>query len=169
MFEQEKIQKVMSQTGADRETAEAALNTSDGNVDIAVRIINSYNLKHEAKGGNAGEAEQAGSAEQTGSAEKSSQAEQSENRPPKAQDIIDAIKAIWRRGNASRLDIEKNERVILSVSLTVGTIGLVIAPVAAIIGLGTALITDYTIKITLDNGSVINVNEFAVTHKIVDD
>ncbi len=59
--------------------------------------------------------------------------------------------------------------MILSVSLTVGTIGLVIAPVAAIIGLGTALITDYTIKITLDNGSVINVNEFAVTHKIVDD
>lgn len=38
--------------------------------------------------------------------EKSSQTEHTENRPPRAQDIIDAIKAIWRRGNASRLDTE---------------------------------------------------------------
>ena len=80
-----------------------------------------------------------------------------------AQDIINSIKEIWRRGNASRLDIEKDGKNFLSISLTVGTIGLVIAPVAALIGLGAALITEYIVKITLDNGTVINVNEFAVT------
>ena len=83
---------------------------------------------------------------------------------PLAQDIIDAIKEIWKMGNASRLDIEKEGRSVLSISLTVGTIGLVLAPVAALIGIGAALITEYTIKITLNNGKVININEFAVTH-----
>jgi hypothetical protein len=84
---------------------------------------------------------------------------------PQANDILEAIKEIWRKGNASRLDIEKEGKTVLSISLTVGTIGLLIAPVAALIGIGAALITDYTVKITLDNGTVINVNEFAVTHK----
>lgn len=87
------------------------------------------------------------------------------NQSSTAQDIIDAIKEIWKRGNASRLDIEKGGKTVLSVSLTVGTIGLVLAPVAALIGIGAALITEYIVKITLDNGTVINVNEFAVTHK----
>jgi hypothetical protein len=84
---------------------------------------------------------------------------------PLAGDIIEAIKEIWRKGNASRLDIEKDGRTVLSVSLTVGTIGLLLAPVAALIGIGAALVTEYVVKITLDNGTVINVNEFAVTHK----
>lgn len=81
---------------------------------------------------------------------------------PQAKEIIDAIKEIWKRGNASRLDIEKGGKTLLSVSLAVGTIGLVLAPVAALIGIGAALITDYVITITLDNGTVINVNDFAV-------
>ncbi len=189
MSDQEKIQAVMNQTGADRETAEAALNTSDGNIETAVRIISAFTLKAEARkpgmaggtatgGGGAGETGPAATEHAAASEEKTEQAEseqgtgswqagqeQDEKKTPRAQDIIDAIKEIWRTGNASRLDIEKNDRVILSVSLTLGTIGLVIAPVAAIIGLGAALITEYTVKITLNNGNVINVNEFAVTHK----
>ena len=84
---------------------------------------------------------------------------------PHAKEILDAIKEIWNRGNTSRLDIEKGGKTVLSVSLTVGTIGLVLAPVAALIGIGAALITDYVVTITLDNGTVINVNEFAMTRK----
>lgn len=88
-----------------------------------------------------------------------------ENKFPQAGDILDAIREIWKRGNASRLDIEKDGRKVLSVSLTIGTIGLVLAPVAALIGIGAALITDYTVMITLDDGTVINVNEFAIHRK----
>lgn len=84
---------------------------------------------------------------------------------PLVQDIIDAIREIWKRGNASRLDIEKGGKTVLSISLVVGTIGLVLAPVAAFIGFSAAMITEYTIKITLDNGTVIDVNEFVVTHR----
>jgi hypothetical protein len=81
---------------------------------------------------------------------------------PTAKQILDAIREIWKHGNASHLDIDKDGRHILTVSLTIGTIGLIIAPVAALIGIGAALITDYVVTITLDNGTVINVNEFAV-------
>jgi hypothetical protein len=84
---------------------------------------------------------------------------------PLVQDIIDAIREIWKRGNANRLDIEKDGKTVLSISLVVGTIGLVLAPVAAFIGFGAAMISEYIIKITLDNGTVTDVNEFAVTHK----
>jgi len=101
----------------------------------------------------------------TESGENTTKHADTERQAPQANDIIDAIKEIWKRSNASRLDIEKDGRTVLSVSLAVGTIGFVLAPVAAIIGVGAVLITEYTIKITLDNGTVIDVNEFAMTHK----
>lgn len=150
MTNTEKINAVMQQTGADEETAKAALKTSDGDVDIAVRIIQSYNMKGDASNQTAG---------------KASDKSKGSSQIPEAKEIIDAIKEIWKKGNASRLDIEKDGRTVLSISLTIGTIGLVLAPVAALIGIGAALITEYTIKITMDNGTVINVNEFAVTRK----
>lgn len=88
-----------------------------------------------------------------------------ENQTPQAKDILDSIKEIWNRGNASHLEIEKDGKSIFRISLTWGTIGVILAPVAALIGIGAALITDYVVTITLDNGTVINVNEFAVKHK----
>ena len=90
------------------------------------------------------------------------------NQAPQAKDILDAIKEIWNRGNASHLEIEKGGKSIFRISLTWGTIGLILAPVAALIGIGAALITDYVVTITLDNGTVINVNEFAIKHKTAD-
>lgn len=98
--------------------------------------------------------------------EKSSEKTGNDSQIPQAKDIIDAIREIWKKGNASRLDIEKDGRTVLSVSLVIGTIGIVLAPVAALIGIGAALITEYTVRITLDNGTVINVNEFAVTRQV---
>ena len=166
MFDTEQVDAVMRQTGTDYDTAKAALKTSDGDVAIAVRIIQSYMLKGKtepdpdpvagSRAGGAGSTGSKGGSKSTGST--------GDSQIPLAKDIIDAIKEIWKKGNASRLDIEKDGRVVLSVSLTIGTIGLVLAPVAALIGIGAAMITEYTVKITLDNGTVINVNEFAVTH-----
>ena len=84
---------------------------------------------------------------------------------PNADEIVRAIRETWEKGNASRLDTAKDGRNVFSVSLVVGAIGFVLVPVAALIGIGAALITEYTIKITLDDGTVINVNEFAITRK----
>jgi len=144
MIDAEKVRQVMEQTGADEQAARSALETSDGDVAIAVRIIRSYRLREETAGQEQAKARQSA---------------------PAADEILSAIKEIWKRGNASRLDIAKNGRVVLSVSLVVGTIGFVLAPVAALIGLGTALITDYTITVVMDDGTVINVCDFAVSRK----
>ena len=162
MTEPEKLDAVIKQTGADCETAKAALKTSDGDVDIAVRIIRTYNLKDDAAFDNTGSSSKSGSDQRSSDGQKQSKTDE---QIPLAGDILDAIKDIWKMGNASRLDIEKDGRTLLSISLVIGTIGLVLAPVAALIGIGAALITDYKITITLNNGTVINVNEFAVTHK----
>ncbi len=146
MNDDDKIKAVMDQTGADHATAKAALDTSGGDVDIAVRIIKAYNMKDETGSAGSEKAKASGTA-------------------PQANDIFEAIKEIWRMGNASKLDIFKDARTIISISLLASTIGLVLAPVAALIGIGAALITDYEIVITLNNGTVINVNEFAVKRK----
>ncbi|MDD4140025.1 MAG: DUF4342 domain-containing protein [Eubacteriales bacterium] len=144
MIDPEKVRQVIEQTGAGEKDARSALETSDGDVAIAVRIIRSYRLREEAAGQEQAKARQSA---------------------PAADEILSAIKEIWKRGNASRLDIAKNGRVVLSVSLVVGTIGFVLAPVAALIGLGTALITDYTITVVMDDGTVINVCDFAANRK----
>jgi hypothetical protein len=168
----EKLNAVIKMTGADYETATAALATSDGDVDIAVRIIRTYDLRDApANGANSssknGQQMPGSESGQQGETKSGTQENQSktDEQIPLASDILEAIKDIWKKGNASRLDIEKNGKTLLGVSLTVGTIGLVLAPVAALIGIGAALITDYKIIITLDNGTKINVNEFAITHK----
>lgn len=173
MIDTEKLDAVMKQTGAGYETAKAALETSNGDVDIAVRIIHSYNLKDDSAFGDSGSSSKSGQSrqshadgqkDQTKAGEQESQSDTGEQIPI-ASEILEAIKEIWKKGNTSRLDIQKEGKTLISVSLVVGTIGLVLAPVAALIGIGAALITDYEVLITLDNGTVINVNEFVITRK----
>ena len=153
-MDKQKIEEVMNRTGSDFASAEAALKTSDGDVEIAVKIIRSYDLKQEAEA-------------KTRREDNHRQEEEGKHQDPapEANEIIDAIKDIWKRGNASQLDIEKNGRKILSLSLVASAIGLILAPVAAIIGLGSALITEYTVKIILDNGTVININDLAIERR----
>jgi hypothetical protein len=173
MIDTEKLDAVMKQTGADYETAKAALKTSNGDVDIAVRIIRTYNLKNDSafedsdpstKSGQNEQSHTYGQKDQTKTDEQGNQSGTSEEIPI-ASEILEAIKDIWKKGNASRLDIQKEGKTLLSISLVIGTIGLILAPVAALIGIGAALITEYEVLITLDNGTVINVNEFVINRK----
>ncbi len=147
MTDIEKIDRMMEITGESYETIRAALLEANGDMDQAILAI----LR--SKEGGATEAPDVEYEEV-----------KEDEKPAKgalASDIIDTIKEIWEKGNASSLIIEKGGKEIMNLSLTIGTIGLVIAPVAAVIGLGAALITEYQIKIVMDDGKVINVNELA--------
>lgn len=147
MTDIEKIDRMMEITGESYETIRAALLEANGDMDQAILAI----LR--SKEGAATEAPDVEYEEV-----------KEDEKPAKgalASDIIDTIKEIWEKGNASSLIIEKGGKEIMNLSLTIGTIGLVIAPVAAVIGLGAALITEYQIKIVMDDGKVINVNELA--------
>lgn len=166
MINIEKIDYVMEQTGAQYEAVRTALIISDGNVEKAINFIESNQTGKISDKSTVGEGKNHG--DDGDSWEKQYDAKRNKQNPigAFAQDIIDTIQEIWEKGNASNLVIEKEGKTILSLSLTVSTIGLVIAPVAAIIGLGAAFITEYSIKIIMDSGEVVDVNMEAVKRKM---
>lgn len=147
-MEEDKIKSIVDQTGIDPATARAALETAGGDVDTAVRIIRAYHLREDDP-------------HPPGDEEPTSR----DTEDPRADDIFEAIEEVWRKGNASHLEVVKDGKTILRLSLTVSAIGLILAPLAALIGLGAALITDYKITITLENGTVVDINEFALKRK----
>lgn len=155
MIDIQQIDEVIERTGESYEVVREALFAAEGNVDEAVKAIQekqAYEAQAQAK---AEEEAKEGPKKTSFKAQSGAV----------ASDIIETIREIWEKGNASSLVIEKDGETVLKLSLTVGTIGLVIAPVAALIGLGAALITEYTIKVILDDGEVIDVNELALTRK----
>lgn len=81
-------------------------------------------------------------------------------------DIIEVIQDIWRKGNASHLIIEKDDLQVLNLSLNIGIIGVVLAPVVALLGAGAAVLTDYTITILMDNGEIVSVNKIVLAKKM---
>ena len=75
--------------------------------------------------------------------------------------VVDAIKEIWHKGNASRLAIENEEgKTVLSVSLNVSALAIAIKPVIALIGLGATVISKYSIKVYMDDGEVIDIKKY---------
>jgi len=67
----------------------------------------------------------------------------------KAEDanILDKLTELVREGNVRRVVVEQQGRHVAEFPLTAGVIGVVIAPVAAAIGVLVALLKDCTIKV----------------------
>jgi repressor of nif and glnA expression len=65
-----------------------------------------------------------------------------------AKDIVDKVKEIIKEGNARKIIIknEKGEQ-LLSIPVTVGAVGVLLAPVAAAVGAMAALMTKCTIVV----------------------
>ena len=84
-------------------------------------------------------------------------------------DVIDAIIYLEKSQHSFMENIN-----IKSSEVTVGAIGLVMAPVVAMIGVGAAFVTKYTIKIVKEDGEEIDVNKMteekvAEVKKMVDE
>ena len=83
----------------------------------------------------------------------------------KCEEIIDAVKEIWEKGNATKLIVmDENDEVILNVSMNLGAIWTVIAPLASLMGVGIGLLSRWEFYIYLDDGKVINVKDY-ITNK----
>lgn len=66
----------------------------------------------------------------------------------KGENLIEKIKEIVKEGNARKITIRgKDDNEILSFPVTVGVVGIVLAPVFAAIGAITALATECTIVV----------------------
>ncbi len=75
--------------------------------------------------------------------------------------VISRLKEVIRKGNVSKIVVKKDEDVLLNLPVTVGVLGVVIAPIAAVIGVITAFGTKCVIEVVKDDGSIIDVSEMA--------
>lgn len=158
MINMTKIDYVINTTGARYEIVRKALLDSDGDVDLAIEFIKKGRYKEKVEPSKVFESEE----------EKASY-ENNENKSGREyidgvikylDEIVDAIKEIWRKGNASRLLVEKGNETVLSLSLTTSAIGMILALPASLIGISAAYIYDYSFKIVMENGEVIDVKEY---------
>ena len=64
-----------------------------------------------------------------------------------SEQVLNELKRLVEDGNARRVVVKQRGRTIAEFPMTAGVIGLVLAPVAAAIGVLTALLTDCTIEV----------------------
>ncbi len=167
MINIEKIDAVIAATGAEYAVVRQALLATDGDVAAAIRMILNRQRDRAEEGQEEKEAEfrsedADGSDRNTGG--QTAEERRQFNYQAQIDDIIAVIKEIWRSGNASSLIVEKNGKTVLNLSLTVSAFILIITPLISLIGLGTAILSEYTIKIQMVNGEVIDVIEYSLKH-----
>lgn len=155
MINIEKVDYVINSTGASYELVREALLNADGDVDRAIGYI-------EAKKDKANDLKSDEKIEVEAEVIEENEAKKEffGGVTETIDDIVAGIKEIWRQGNASRLIVERGNETVLSLSLTVSTIGVIIAPLASLLGLTVAYITDYNFKIIMADGKIIDVREY---------
>lgn len=129
----EKIDQVVTRTGVTYSQAKEALETTNGDI-IEALIYIEKNTKVEKKNIN-------------------------EVLNEKTNELLDNLKDVLKKGNVTKVIVEKEGDVVLNLPVTVGVLGLVLAPIAALIGASAAVVTNYKIKIVKDDGGVIDLNE----------
>lgn len=70
----------------------------------------------------------------------------------KGEDLLAKIKQLINDGNIRRLIIkDKNDKTIIEIPLTLGVVGIVLAPTLAAVGAIAALVTECTILVERDD------------------
>ena len=65
-----------------------------------------------------------------------------------AEDVLKTVKEALREGNVRRITVKDKEgKVLATFPLTVGVVGVIVAPVLAAIGALSAILTDCTLSI----------------------
>lgn len=125
-----KIDEIVNRTYVSYETAKKALEDADGDVLEAVILIETKN-----KSFNTSDAKM------------------------KGEQILEEIKKILKKGNATKITIKKNNETIVNIPVTAGVVGLFLAPLLATAGVTVALLTQCSVEILQEDGNVIDVNE----------
>ena len=128
----EKIELVKDRTGVSYKEAKDALEAADGNVVDAI-----INIEEEI--------DEAGRTKFTAY----------------AKTIVETLKGIVKKGNVSKILIKKDGEIVMNIPVTIGVLGTVIAPFAAVAGIVAAFGTKCVIEVIKDDGSVIDVNGIA--------
>ncbi|GAA3646798.1 DUF4342 domain-containing protein [Asaccharospora irregularis] len=74
--------------------------------------------------------------------------------------VKDQLKELIRKSSVIRVIVEKNDKVIINIPLTVGVVGLALTPIVTLVGLSAAVLSKYRIKVqNEDDGSVVDLGE----------
>lgn len=125
----QKIDEILRRTNTDYSTAKQALDDAGGDVLEAIILIENMSKSKSSSGQNKGE------------------------------QLMNQLKDILSKGNATRLTIKKNNDVIINVPITAGFIGAFIAPFLSAAGITAALLTQCTVEITQADGNVIDLGQ----------
>lgn len=75
-------------------------------------------------------------------------------------EIKNQLKELLKKSSVIRVMVEKNDKVIVNIPLTLGVVGLALGPLYTLVGLSAAVIGKYHIKIqNEDDGSVVDLGE----------
>ncbi|XVG99704.1 DUF4342 domain-containing protein [Eubacteriales bacterium KG127] len=128
----EKIELVKDRTGVSYREAKDALEKSGGNVvDAIISIEDSVNKQSQSK------------------------------KEAKKEDLIEKLKNIVAKGNATKILVKKGDDVVLNLPVNAGIIGTVVAPWGMVAGLVAAFGFKYKIEVVKDDGSTIDISEKA--------
>ncbi len=125
-----KIDDILKRTDTDYSTAKKALEAAGGDVLEAIILIENKN--------------------------KNKSSYQSNN---KGEQILNQLKDIIARGNATKITIKKNNEVIINLPVTAGLIGAFIAPFLSAAGITAALLTQCSVEITQADGNVVDLGQ----------
>lgn len=123
----EQVDQVIERTGVSYKEAKVALEQTEGNVLEAIVLLEQRETEPEHVNFSFG------------------------------QDIIKGIKDIIKKGNITKITLEREGKAFLELPLTVGAIGAVFFPPATMVAIIAALATGCELKIVKDDGEVINV------------
>ena len=130
----EKIELVKDRTGVTYAEAKAALEEADGSVvDAIIAIEETINAGQKGRGfGKKGEA------------------------------LFSSIKELVKKGNVAKIQVKKDDELVLNVPVNAGIVGIVIAPLASVVAVVAAFGFKCTIEVIKDDGTIIDVSD-AVT------
>ncbi|MDO4745042.1 MAG: DUF4342 domain-containing protein [Bacillota bacterium] len=133
----EKIELVKDRTGVTYAEAKQALEEAEGSVvDAIIAIEETINAGQKGRGfGKKGEA------------------------------LFDSIKELVKKGNVSRIQVKKDGELVLNVPVNAGLVGVVIAPLASVVGVVAAFGFKCVIEVVKTDGTIIDVSD-AVTDAV---
>ena len=127
----EKIELVKDRTGVTYAEAKQALEEADGSVvDAIIAIEETINAGQKGRGfGKKGEA------------------------------LFATIKDLVKKGNVSRIQVKKDGELVLNVPVNAGIVGVVIAPLASVVGVVAAFGFKCVIEVIKTDGTIIDVSD----------
>lgn len=126
----QKIDEIIKRTNTDYSTAKQALDAANGDVLEAIILIENQNRQ---------------SSSQTDS--------------KKGEQVLNQLKEVLAKGNATKLTVKKNNEVIVNIPITAGVIGAFIAPLLSAAGITAALLTQCSVEITQTDGRIVNLGQ----------